>query len=122
MIKNIISSGKYITVTGSSGSTYVGSYGGAQGVGNMRYNTTTQNIEIYDGTSWMQMQTGYATVQLTSEAESLLDWARQKRNQELELDRLVETNPAIKDLVNQIKEKEEQIKVVQKLIQEEVKV
>ncbi len=122
MIKNIISSGKYITVTGSSGSTYVGSYGGAQVVGNMRYNTTTQNIEIYDGTSWMQMQTGYATVQLTSEAESLLDWARQKRNQELELDRLVETNPAIKDLVNQIKEKEEQIKVVQKLIQEEVKV
>jgi urocanate hydratase len=116
MIKNIISSGKYITVTG------FGSYGGAQGVGNMRYNTTTQNIEIYDGTSWMQMQTGYATVQLTSEAESLLDWARQKRNQELELDRLVETNPAIKDLVNQIKEKEEQIKVVQKLIQEEVKV
>jgi len=122
MIKHITSSGKYITVTGSSGFTYVGSYGGAQGVGKMRYNTTTQNIEIYDGTSWMQMQTGYANVQLTSEAESLLDWARQKRNQELELDRLTETNPAIKDLVNQIKEKEEQIKVVQKLIQEEVKV
>jgi hypothetical protein len=118
MIKHITGSGKYITVTGSPSSTYIGSYGSAQGVGNMRYNTTTQSIEIYDGASWMQMQTGYANVHLTSEAESLLDWARQKRDQELELDRLAETNLAIKDLVNQIKEKKEQIKVVQKLIQE----
>jgi hypothetical protein len=42
--------------------------------------------------------------------------------EEQELLVLAETNPAIKDLVNQIREKEEQIKIVQALIKEEVKV
>jgi hypothetical protein len=36
--------------------------------------------------------------------------------EEREREQLAETNPAIKDLVNQIKEKEEQIKMVQTLL------
>jgi len=51
----------------------------------------------------------------------LLEWARKKRNEELELERLAQTSPAIKDLITQIEEKEEQIRVVQALIKEEVK-
>jgi hypothetical protein len=42
--------------------------------------------------------------------------------EEAERNKLAETNPAIKDLMNQIKEKEEQIKIVQTLIKEEEKV
>lgn len=117
MIKNISGGGRYLTVVGGAGSTYVNNYGGAQGVGNMRYNTSSQNIEIYDGTSWIQMQTGYATITMTPEAESLLDWAREKRNEEHKLKSMAEKHPAINDLLNQIKAKEEQLKMVVTLIE-----
>jgi len=38
-------------VMGGSASTYVNNYGGAQGVGNLRFNTSSQCLEVYDGTN-----------------------------------------------------------------------
>jgi hypothetical protein len=107
---------------GNPGSTYIGNYSNSPGVGNMRYNPSNQNIEVYDGSTWIILSAQHANVNLSDEAVSLLEWARKKRNEELELERLAQTNPVIKDLVNQIKDKEEQIKIVQTLIKEEVKV
>ena len=44
MIKSISSSGRYIqAIGGSAGTNYINHYVGAQGVGNMRFNTGTQN-------------------------------------------------------------------------------
>lgn len=116
MIKNITVSGKYMQVSGAAGSTYVNHYSNAQGVGNMRYNTSNQNIEIYDGNNWVTMNTGYPSIGLTSDAEALLDWARKKRDEEFERDRLAQSNPAIKDLLKQISDKEDQLKMVMTLI------
>ncbi len=116
MIKNISGGGKYLSVSGGAGSTYVNNYSGAQGVGNMRYNTSTQNIEVYDGANWVQMQSGYATISMTPEAESLLDWARQKRQKEMELESLARDNPAVKDLLNQRNDIDSKISMVTTLI------
>jgi hypothetical protein len=77
---------------------------------------------VYDGSTWIILSAHHANINLSDEAVSLLEWARKKRNEELERERLAETSPAIKDLVNQIKDKEEQIKIVQTLLKEEVKV
>lgn len=115
MIKNINANGKYLQVTGGSGATYVNGYSGLQGVGNMRYNTSTQTMEVFDGNGWISMQMGYATVALTPDAENLLDWAKKKRDEEMELEALAKTNPTIADLRNQIKEKQEQIQMVKNL-------
>ena len=119
MIKYIASSGKYTTVIGGSATNYINNYPGAQGVGNMRFNTTNQNMEVYDGNSWIQLYMGNATVGLNDEAESLLDWAKKKRNEEMELEALASTNPTIKDLLDTIKQKEEQIHIVRTLIKQE---
>jgi hypothetical protein len=122
MIKSIHSSSPFLTVSGGNpGSTYIGNYSNSPGVGNMRYNPSNQNIEVYDGSTWIILSAHHATVNLSNEAVSLLEWARKKRDEELELERLAQTSPAIKDLVMQVKEKEEQIRVVQALIKEEVK-
>jgi hypothetical protein len=122
MIKSIHSSSPFLTISGGNpGSTYIGNFNGT-GVGNMRYNPNSQNIEVYDGSTWIILSAHHATINLNDEAVSLLEWARKKRNEEFEIKQLAETNPAIKDLVAQIKEKEEQIRVVQTLIKEEVKV
>ena len=123
MIKSIHSSSPFLTVSGGNpGSTYIGNYSNATGVGNMRYNPNNQNIEVYDGSTWIILSAHHTNINLSDEAVSLLQWARKKRDEELDIERLAQTNPVIKDLVNQIKDKEEQIKVVQTLLKEEVKV
>jgi len=123
MIKSINSSSPFITVAGGNpGATYIGNYGNGPGIGNMRYNPNSQNIEVFDGNTWVILSSQHSSISLSSDAISLLEWARRKRDEEFERERLAETSPAIKDLVTQIKEKEEQIKVVQALIKEEVKV
>jgi len=118
MINGISVTGKYMVANGGySGSTHVNGYPGTQGVGNMRYNTSSQNMEVFDGNNWIILNTTTASVGLNGEAESLLDWARQKRNEELELENLAQTNPTIKDLMDQIKEKQHQVKMIKTLIE-----
>ena len=118
MIKSIHSGSPFLTVSGGNpGSTYIGNYSNnAPGVGNMRYNPNSQNIEVYDGSTWIILSAHHTNINLSDEAVSLLEWARKKRDEELECDRLALTSPIIKDLVNQIKDKEEQIKMVITLI------
>jgi hypothetical protein len=97
MIKDIMQAGRYMQVTGGSTSTYVNGYSGLQGVGNMRYNTANQNMEVFDGSNWITLNMGYASVGLTGEAETLLDWAKQKRNEEFKLKSLMEKHPGLKE-------------------------
>lgn len=97
MIKDIMASGRYMHVSGGSTSTYVNGYGGAQGVGNMRYNTSNQNMEVFDGNNWITLNMGYSSVGLTPEAEALLDWARQKRDEEIMLKARMEKYPGLKE-------------------------
>ena len=123
MIKSISTSSPFITVSGGNpGSTYIGNYSNAAGVGNMRYNPNNQNIEVYDGSTWIILSAHHANISLSDETVSLLEWARKKRDEELEIERLAQTNSTIKDLVTQLKEKQEQIHVVKTLLKEEIKV
>jgi hypothetical protein len=117
MISNIHTTSPYITVSGGMSNTYVNGYSGAQGVGNMRYNTSMQKIEVFDGNNWIQLNMGIQGIGLTGEAESLLNWAAKKRNEEIEIESLAKDNPAIKDLVDQIKEKQHQVKMIKTLIE-----
>jgi hypothetical protein len=123
MIKSIHSSSPFLTVSGGNpGSTYIGNYSNATGVGNMRYNPNNQNIEVYDGSTWIILSAHHTNINLSDEAVSLLQWAKKKMLEEAERNELAKINPAINDLMKQIKDKEEQIKIVQTLIKEEVKV
>ena len=106
--------GRYIQVTGASSSTYINGYSGLQGVGNMRYNTSSQNIEVFDGNNWVMLNMSIPSIGLNTDAESLLDWAREKRNEEFELQVLAQEHPSIKDLVNDIENKKDQIKMIRK--------
>lgn len=100
MIKSIMSYGKYITVTGGlpPTSNYVNNFSGAQGLGNVRFNTVSQALEIWDGNTWMLLASSYASVGLNQEAEELLDWAKRKRDQELHIEQLAAQHPGIRDL------------------------
>jgi len=112
MIKGICPTGKYTVVAGGSPATPYVSNGG-QGAGNVRFNTNTQCMEVYDGHSWLQLSSSYSNIGLTPEAESLLDWAKRKLNEESALEAKAKDNPAIADLLNQRNTIDEQIKVIE---------
>ena len=115
MIKGIVQHGRYITVSNGNASTYVNSYSGQQGVGNMRYNTSNQNMEVFDGSSWVMLNMAHASVGLNSEAESLLDWAREKRNEESAWQSLAEKNQAVKIALDNLEQAKQQLNITAKL-------
>lgn len=80
------------------------------------------DLQVFDGNSWIVMNSSYATVGLTGEAESLLDWARQKRDEESATLKLAETNPTIKSLLDEMNKYKNQIEMVKILMKDEVKV
>jgi hypothetical protein len=116
MIGSAYSTSPSVQVSGGTNSIYISAASGAQGVGNMRFNTLTQKIEVFDGSNWLTLNIGSVSVGLTSDAESIIQWARQKRAEEFEYERLAKAHPAVKDLLNQIKDKEEQIKMIMTLV------
>jgi hypothetical protein len=98
MIKTIGSTGRYLHAHSGGGTNYVNNYNGAQGVGNLRFNTASQSMEIWDGTVWIQMVTSHAMVGLDADAIELLDWAKAKRQEELRIKELAKQHPGIQDL------------------------
>ncbi len=118
MLKGLSPSGKYMYVHGGHTSTYVNGFSGAQGVGNMRFNTTNQCIEVFDGTSWIMLNMDYASVGLNGEAESLLDWAKQKRDEEMAWKELAEKNQAVKIALEHFEQAKQQLNITAKLSRE----
>ena len=118
MLHGINSSGRYLQITGGGSTTYVSKNHNSNTfmTGDMRYDFDSQCMKVFDGISWQSIMGSMATVELTYEAESLLNWARQKKDEEMLLEKQAQENPAIKDLVDQIKHKQEQIKMVQTLL------
>ncbi len=102
-------------VHGGNSSTYVNNYSGAQGIGNVRFNTTNQNFEVYDGNNWTQIAMDYAQVGLNPEAESLLDWAKKKRDEEYELKELANKNKAVKIALDNLEQAQRQLDITANL-------
>lgn len=119
MIKGITQSGRYVAVSnGNSSSTYVNGYSGAQGVGNLRFNTTSQCIEVFDGAAWIVLNMNFASVGLTVEAESLLDWAKDKYWKEREIKELAEKNKAVKIALDNLEQAQQQLDITANLARE----
>ena len=118
MIGSVFPTGRYVQVSGGTASTYVNGYSGQQGVGNMRYNTSNQHMEVFDGNNWVMLNMGSVSVGLNGEAESLLDWAREKRNEELKWQELAEKNKAVKIALDNLEKARQQLDITAKLARE----
>jgi hypothetical protein len=55
------------------------------------------DTQVFDGSSWLNMNSSYATVSLGSELQVLLNWIRRKMIQEQDLQSLMEKHPGLKD-------------------------
>lgn len=94
MIKGISQSGKYLVVSGGNPSNpYISP--GSSGAGMVRWNPNMNCMEVNDGNTWKTLDMNYASVGLSPEAESLLDWAREKQAEELRIKELCMKYPAL---------------------------
>jgi hypothetical protein len=113
--------GEFMNVISSKGATpYINNSSPITGM--LSYDSSSQSMKVYDGNNWATIGSGSAVVNLSYDAINILKWAQKKMLEEAERNELAETNPTIKDLIEQIKQKEEQISIVQALIKEEEKV
>lgn len=111
MIKNIVSNSRYVTVQGGTpAQVYINNYSGSMGVGDVRFNPASQNLQVYDGNTWHDIQSSYPTVGLSAEAESLLDWAREKRAEEYALHEMIKNNEAVRIAYENLNKAKEQLK------------
>ena len=118
MISNVFPTGRYVQVSGGNASTYVNGYSGAQGIGNMRYNTSSQRMEVFDGSSWVTLNMGSASVGLSPEAEALLDWVKSKQSQEIEILELATKNEAVRIALENVKKAQDQLSITAHLSRE----
>ena len=108
--------GEFLSVQSSPGSMpYISTSQPMTGL--TRY--TNNRLEVYDGSSWMQIGGGNATINLSAEAIGILQWAKKKMAEEAEIIELAKDNPAIKDLHDKVKLYQDQIKMVKTLIKKD---
>jgi hypothetical protein len=120
MIKNI-NGGNGITISNSYSSwpSFYNNNSGNSLVGQMRYNGSNQNIEVYDGNSWLMMNSNYPTIELNGDVQMVLNWARIKMSEEARIKELAAKHPSVADALAAVAKAEEQVKIVAALVETE---
>lgn len=123
MLKTVNSMSRHMMVNGGMpATTYINTGPGYMSVGDIRFNTNSQNLEVYDGQIWRELNTTHASVGLTPDAEMALDWAINKKREDAMLEEKAKSSPALADLLKEKQKIEDQIKVVEILTKDDVKV
>ena len=93
MISKLTSPSVHI-IASSHSPPYIGNNG--QSAGMVRYNTSTQQMEVFDGNTW-QIISQNITVDLSWTAEEAIRWAYEKMEEERALKQRMEKHPGLKD-------------------------
>lgn len=89
-----------IMVTGGSSPPYINMQQASAGM--VRYNGSSQLMEVYDGTVWLQMGS-HPTIQLNANVQEILHWAEKKMREDQELQKRMEQHPGLKDAYEKFK-------------------
>jgi hypothetical protein len=116
MIKGLQGTIGVTVVGGNTALPYIGPNTSNPMTGMMRINGT--EIEVFNGNSWQQLSTSYATVGLDQDTQVLLQWARKKRDEELVWESLAKDNQAIKIALENYRQAEQQLKITKNLARE----
>jgi hypothetical protein len=95
MIKGINSNSQYINVNQGYPTNMPYINVGSLSAGSLRFNPSNQNMEVYDGNSWMPIMANYATVDLPDWVKATLDWAHQRMTDERNLEYLCAKYPGL---------------------------
>ena len=94
MIKGLMGTTGITVGGGNTNLPYVGPNSNNPMTGMMRVNGT--EIEVFNGSSWQQLSTSYATVSLDQDILDIVQWARKKRDEEDKWYKLASSNEAVR--------------------------
>lgn len=114
MIKGLMGSKGVIVSGGNTALPYVPMNANNPIQGIMRVNG--QDIQVFDGSGWMNLQTSYATVELDQETQDLLMWARAQRTMAMNRMTLAQSNPALMKALEAVKRAEDNFELLSKFV------
>jgi len=119
MIRNI-SGSKYIQVSGGMNTNpYISP--GASDAGMVRWSPSMNCLEVNDGSVWQQIHSAHPMISLSSDAETLLDWARAKRDEEWRIAVMADKHPTVADALAAVQLAREKLQVVTALCDTDTK-
>ena len=106
-----------VTVTGGNTSLpYVSPNSNNPMTGMLRVHNT--DIEVFTGSNWQTISSSYATVSLDQDVLDLVQWARKKRDEEMDWQSLAKENQAVKIALENVEQAKRQLDVTAKLARE----
>jgi hypothetical protein len=79
-----------------------------------------QDMQVFDGSSWLTVGASYASVDLDADTQSLLEWARTERSRQSLRDERIRNNPALKKAYEAIQRAEANFDILDKIIADDV--
>ena len=108
MIRNI-TGGMGIHISGSVyNAPYVDSTRASAGM--VRF--ISNNFEVYDGSSWLPLQSSYPQVELDGITQEALQWTRRRMEEEKRILELAKNHPTVADALAAVKKAQEQLDIV----------
>ena len=77
------------------------------------------DFQVFDGNTWIQLASSYATVSLDQDTQDLLLWARTQRQLERNRATLIENNPALEKAYKAILRAEQNFDILSKFVEED---
>lgn len=118
MIKGLMAGNGLMVSGGNTSVPYVNMNSGPSGnpmQGMMRINGS--DIQVFDGSSWVNLAASYATVELNGDSQSLLEWARRERDKQSKRQELIKNNPALQKALDAIERAEANFDLLAKFVE-----
>jgi len=117
MIKGLTGSNGVTVGAGNTSVPYINQNTNNPVTGMMRIWGT--DMQVFDGSSWLNMNASYATVGLDDDTRSLLEWARTQRQLDLNRQTLIKNNPALEKAYEAVKRAEANFDLLAKFVEED---
>jgi len=78
------------------------------------------DMQVFDGSAWMNLSTSYATVTLDQDILDVLQWARTQRTLEMNRATLVKNNPALEKAYEAVKRAEANFDLLSKFVEHDL--
>lgn len=120
MIKGIMGGNGVIVNGGNTSVPYVNmstSYGNNNNPMQGMMRISGSDIQVFDGTSWMNISSSYATVELNGETQAILQWAREQRDKQYKREQLMKDNPSLQKAMEAIERAEANFDLLAKFVE-----
>jgi len=118
MIKGLMGTKGIVVSGGNTSMPYVNMASGSLGnpmQGMLRIHGS--DMQVFDGSSWQDIATSYATVELDQETQDLLMWARAQRTMAMNRMTLAQNNPALMKALEAVKRAEDNFDILSKFVE-----